>query len=88
MADGMARYGGYADGIGAAGGQVGRMMEELAVRLQVEGVKQLYGFVAYAAIALLLAVLFYDAPLRREHFRWMPSWTAVGKVLRRRIYRR
>ena len=88
MADGMARYGEQTDITGAGGGQVGRMMGELAVRLQVEGVKQLYGFVAYAAMALLLAVLFYDAPLRREHARWMPSWTAVGKVLRRRIYRR
>ena len=55
--------------------------------MQVAGVKQIYGAVAYVAIALLFLILLYDTPLRREHRLWMPSWRAVGKVLRGRLAR-
>lgn len=84
VADGIARYGGYFDSIGMPPHEVSQHIGEVMVQLQVAGVKQIYGIVIYAAIILLLCVLIYDIPFTRERHRWMPSWTAVGKVLRRR----
>lgn len=85
MADSIARYGGYLDSLRLPAWEVPHHIGELMAQFQVAAVKQLYGIVAYVAIALLLAILFYDSPFRRERRQWMPSWTAVGKVLRKRI---
>jgi len=84
VADSMARYGGYLDSLRLPAGEVSHHIGELMSQFQVASVKQLYGMVAYAAIALLLAVLLYDIPFRREHRQWMPSWRAVGRVLLKR----
>lgn len=84
VADSIARYGGWFDSIGMPPHEIPRHIGMLMAQFQVAGVKQLYGIVAYAAIILLLGVLLYDIPFTRERHRWMPSWTAVGKVLRRR----
>lgn len=87
VADAVARYGSYLDSLSLPAREVPRHIGELMAQFQVAAVKQLYGIVAYAAIALLLAVLLYDIPFTRDHSRWMPSWAAVGKVLRRHILR-
>lgn len=87
VADGVARYGGYMDSVGLPPAEVPHRIGALMSQFQVAGVKQIYGLVAYAAIALLLAVLVYDIPFTREHIRRIPSWTAVGKILRMKISR-
>jgi len=83
VADGLARHGNHLDGLRLSASEASRHIGELAAQFQVAGVKQLYGIVAYVAIALLLAVLFYDSPFRRDRHQWMPSWRAVGRVLRK-----
>lgn len=87
MADGLSRYGECLDSLGVPAHDVPSRMYRLVSSLQVAGVKQIYGAVAYVAIALLFLILLYDTPLRREHRLWMPSWRAVGKVLRGRLAR-
>lgn len=85
MADSIARYGAAMDSLRMPAGTVTRHIGELMTQFQVASVKQLYGIVAYVAIALLISILLYDSPARRDRRQWMPSWTAVGKVLRKRI---
>lgn len=85
IADGMARYAGYFDSTSFPDGSAFSHIGSLITQLQMAGIKQLYGIVAYATITLLLAVLLWDSPFRRERHGWMPSWRAVGKVLRRRL---
>lgn len=85
VADSVARYGAWLDSMSMPARAVPYHIGGLMSQFQVAAVKQIYGIVAYAAIALLISVLLYDTPLRRERHQWMPSWTAVGKVLRRRI---
>ncbi|MDE5947414.1 MAG: hypothetical protein K2G86_01295, partial [Prevotella sp.] len=85
MADSIARYGAAMDSLRMPAAEVTRHIGELMAQFQVASVKQLYGIVAYVAIALLISILLYDSPARRDHRQWMPSWTAVGKVLRKRL---
>ncbi len=85
MADNIARYGGYLDSISMPAREVPHHIGELMSQFQVASVKQLYGIVAYVSIGLLLVALLYDIPITRERHRWMPSWAAVGKVLRKRL---
>lgn len=93
MADRIARYGGYLDSVAASGlsthggnfgaalaQHIGEMMEAF----QISAVKQLYGYAAFVAIALLLAILLYDTPLMRDRTRLMPPWSAVGAWVKRR----
>jgi len=85
VSDNVARYGGCLDSLHLAPAEMPYNIGELMSQFQVAGVKQLYGIVAYASIALLLAVMLYDSPLRRDGRQWMPSWKTVGKVLRNRL---
>jgi hypothetical protein len=93
MADRIAHYGGYLDSVAASGlsthggnfgaalaQHIGEMMEAF----QISAVKQLYGYAAFVAIALLLAILLYDTPLMRDRTRLMPPWSAVGAWVKRR----
>lgn len=84
MADNIARYGSYLDSVQMPAHEIPLHIGELTAQFQVASVKQLYGIVIYTAIALLLVILLYDIPYTREHSQWMPSWSAVGKVLRKR----
>lgn len=59
IADNVARYGGYIDSLRLPAREVPHHIGGLMAQFQVASVKQLYGIVAYAAIALLLALLFY-----------------------------
>lgn len=85
VADNIARYGGYLDSVRMPAGEVSRHIGELMGQFQVASVKQLYGIVAYAAIALLLMVLLYDIPYTRDKIGRMPSWKSVGKKLRKKL---
>ncbi len=85
VADNVSRYGGCLDSLQLSPAEKQHHIGELMSQFQVAGVKQLYGIVAYVSIALLLAVMLYDSPLRRDRRQWMPSWNAVGKVLRNRL---
>lgn len=85
MADSIARYGAAMDSLRMPAAEVTRHIGELMAQFQVASVKQLYGIVAYVAIALLISILLYDSPARRDRRQWMPSWSAVGKVLRKKL---
>ncbi len=86
VADSIAQYSGYLDSIHTSAHDIPRLMALMATQFQVAGVKQIYGIVAVIAITLLILVLLYDIPFRGEWNQWMPSWTAVGKVLRKRLH--
>lgn len=80
VADNMARYGAVVDRVstgrfpaGPPGG-----MEAFAGQMMEISIKQLYGWVAYACILLLLLFLLYDAPVRRE-MKPMPVWTRLRR---------
>lgn len=85
VSDSIARYGSYLDSISMPAHAVPYHIGELMAQFQVAAVKQIYGIVIYAAIIMLMAVLMYDSPFRREHNLWMPSWTVVGKMLKKRL---
>lgn len=88
VADGIARYGSSLDRLGLPAHEVPQLVGRVMGELQVAGVKQLYGMVIYAALALLLAILLYDIPFTRDKIRRMPSWSRVGRQLHRRLVRR
>ena len=85
VADAISRYGAWMDSVSMPAYTVPHHIGELMSQFQVAAVKELYGVVIYVAAAVLLAVLIYDMPMRRERRQWMPSWTAVGKVLRKHL---
>lgn len=85
MADNIARYGAYLDSVRVPAHELPHHIGEWMSRFQVASVKQLYGIVAYVAIAALFAVLLYDIPYTRDRIKRMPSWTSVGKKLRKAL---
>jgi len=81
VADSISRYGAYIDSVRMPATELPRHVGGMMCHFQVAGIKQIYGIVAYAAIALLLVLLCYDIPYTRDKIKLMPSWTAVGKLL-------
>lgn len=49
-------------------------------------IKQIYGWVLYACILLLLLFLLYDAPVRRELKR-IPQWKDVARQVKNSFWR-
>lgn len=87
VADSLERYGCSLDSIRLPAREVPLHASELMVQFQVAGIKHIYGIVAYVAIILFIVILVYDIPFTRDNLRSMPSWTAVGKVLRNSLLR-
>lgn len=86
MADNIARYGGCLDRLHLSPRELPLHVGEWMNAFQVASVKQLYGWAIYVAAALLLLLLCYDIPYTREHLvRRMPSWSAVGRRLRKHL---
>lgn len=90
MADGMARCSRYLtlETWQQPLQQFGPFMEELSNSMLVVACKTLYGWVAYACVALIIAFFFFDSPLRRRHPRLMQPWEVVGQRLGRRLISR
>ena len=59
-------------------------METFIENVMEISIKQIYGWVAYACIALLLLFLLYDAPVRRQ-LKQMPSWKRIRKEVVRSL---
>lgn len=49
-------------------------------------IKQIYGWVLYACILLLLLFLLYDMPVRRQ-LKQMPSWKNVARDVKNSFWR-
>ena len=84
MPDNIARYGDVLDPVTVTreGVNAGQYMDMLVPSVMEVSIKQIYGWVLYACIQLLLLFLLYDAPIRRQ-FKAMPRW----QTLRRNIAR-
>lgn len=88
IADNIARYGGGLDRLNMSSHDVPQHVGRIMSQFQAASVKQLYGLVIYAALALLLLILLYDIPFTRDKIRRMPSWSRVGRQLRLLFIRR
>jgi hypothetical protein len=82
--EGFARYGQSIDAVsfGAHPFQLGEFMEHFVQQMEVISIRQIYGWVCYACVALILLFLIYDAPARKD-LKKMPSWKSVGLRMRR-----
>ncbi|MDE5711002.1 MAG: hypothetical protein K2I27_07735 [Bacteroides sp.] len=76
--DNFSRYGASVERVGfsRAPFDLGGYMEEFISQMMEVSLKQLYGWVLYAAILLFLLFLLYDMPMRRQLKR-MPTWASV-----------
>jgi hypothetical protein len=82
--EGFARYGQHIEGVSFSAHpfHLGEFMEHFAEQVQLISIRQIYGWVCYACIALIIAFALYDAPARRD-LKKMPSWKSVGMKMRR-----
>ena len=82
VADNLARYGAAIDRVSLPRlpAPLGEYMEGFIARMMEVSIKQLYGWVAYACLFLLLLFLLYDAPVRRK-LKLMPLWRTLRKEL-------
>ena len=80
VADNLARYGAAIDRVvfSRAPFNLGEYMEGFIARMMEISIKQIYGWVAYACILLLLLFLLYDAPVRKT-LKLMPTWRSMRK---------
>ena len=83
VSDNLARYGAAIDNVSSGCSAVfalGEYMEGFMSRMMEVSIKQIYGWVIYACLFLLLLFLLYDAPIRRELKR-MPYWRKLRKEI-------
>lgn len=80
VADNMARYGSAIDRVAFSRSpfDLGHYMEGFVQQMMEISIKQMYGWVLYACLFLLLLYLLYDAPVRRN-LKQMPSWRGLRK---------
>lgn len=86
--DNLARYGAAIDRVTFSRNpfDLGHYIEGFLEQMIEVSIKQLYGWVTYACILLLLLFLLYDMPVRRQLKR-MPSWRSVGREVRNSFWR-
>lgn len=86
--DNMARYGSAIDRVAfsRAPFDLDRYMEGFVSQIMEVSIKQIYGWVLYACILLLLLFLLYDMPVRRR-LKQMPGWKAVGREVMNSFWR-
>ncbi len=80
VSDNMVRYGADLDRVALSerGIALPHYMETFLQQMFEISIKQVYGWVAYACIGLLLLCLLYHAPLRTD-LKQMPSWQKIRK---------
>ena len=86
VADNLSRYGVHLDSVAfsRASFDLGTYMEGFISRIMAISVKQIYGWVLYACLLLLLLFLLYDAPIRRS-LKQMPRWQALRREIARAV---
>lgn len=86
--DNLARYGAAIDRVtfSRAPFDLGHYIEGFLEQMMEVSIKQIYGWVTYACILLLLLFLLYDMPVRRQLKR-MPSWRSVGREVKNSFWR-
>lgn len=86
--DNLARYGAAIDRVTFSRNpfDLGHYIEGFLEQMMEVSIKQLYGWVTYACILLLLLFLLYDMPVRRQLKR-MPSWRSVGREVKNSFWR-
>ena len=84
ITDNMARYGMAVDGAAVSRWNVplDSFLGEFVPKMMETSIKQVYGWVIYACLLLLLLLLFYDSPLRRDWV-WKQEVRKRHKRLRR-----
>lgn len=82
VADNLARYGASIDRVAfsRAPFPLGEYMEGFIARMMEISIKQIYGWVIYGCLLLLLLFLLYDAPVRRN-LKLMPGWRTLRKEI-------
>lgn len=80
VADNMSRYGHDLNRVmlSRSGLNVPELLDTFTTRIMEISIKQMYGWIAYGCLFLLLLFLLYDAPIRRQLKR-MPSWTGLRR---------
>ncbi len=86
MADNIARYAGYVDAVRATAHGMPDISSVMA-SLQVSTVKQIYGIVIYVCLAVMLLVLLFDTPLRRDRHWHIPGWKSVRSYISQTVRR-
>ena len=88
MTDNMARYGSAIDRVSFSSSPfpLGEYMETFVSQMMEVSIRQIYGWVLYGCILLLLLFLLYDMPVRR-YLKEMPSWKNVAREVKN-TYRR
>ncbi len=83
MSDNIARYGTAIDSVAfsAAPFDLGHHMEEFISDMMEVSIRQIYGWVAYACIALLLLFLLYDTPMKHK-LKEIPRWKNVAENIK------
>lgn len=86
--DNMARYGSAIDSVSfsSAPFNLSHYMETFVSQMMEISIKQIYGWVLYACIFLLLLFLLYDMPVRRQ-MKQMPHWKNVGRDVKNTFWR-
>ncbi len=89
ITDNIQRYGGYVDLSGTSSRHIdfGSFMNGFMERVQLISLKQIYGWVAYACLAIFVLFLLYDMPRVRSTVNRIPSWRSVGNEVKRTFRR-
>jgi len=61
-------------------------MDTFMTQVMEVSIKQVYGWVVYVCLALLLLFLFYDTPMRRT-MKLMPAWKTVANEVKQSYWR-
>ncbi len=82
VSDNMARYGAAIDNVAFSRSpfQLGEYMEGFVTQMMEISIKQIYGWVLYACLFLLLLFFLYDTPVRRE-LKQIPGWRKLRKEI-------
>ncbi len=83
MSDNIARYGTAIDSVAfsAAPFNLPHYMEQFIADMMEVSIRQIYGWVAYACITLLLLFLLYDTPARHK-LKEIPRWKSVADSIK------
>lgn len=86
--DNMARYGVSIDSISFSRSHfnLGEYMESFISQMMEISIKQIYGWVVYACILLILLFLLYDMPVRHQ-LKLIPNWKNVAKDVKNSFWR-
>lgn len=86
--DNIARYGSAIDSVAfsRAPFDLGSYMDTFISHIMEISVKQVYGWVIYVCLALLLVFLLTDTPIRHT-LKLMPSWKSVANEVRQSYWR-